>query len=100
MAREIGVSSQLYGQYESGAKVPGGDFFLLWRKRFKTDLAGEVETTVSHEILVKDKAKAYDALFSVVVAEIASLKAEKTGEHPEVIVRRIYKAAEDVERLG
>lgn len=46
-------------------------------------------------IPVKDKAIAYDALFSVLVAELAALKAEKTGEPIQSIIRKIYKAAED-----
>ena len=49
MAREIGVSSQLYGYYESGAKVPGGEFFMLWKKKFGHDLTENIETIVSHE---------------------------------------------------
>lgn len=45
MAKELGVSSQLYGQYEEKGKTPGGDFFIKWKKKFKIDL----ETLVSHE---------------------------------------------------
>jgi transcriptional regulator with XRE-family HTH domain len=46
MARELGVSSQLYGQYETGAKKPGADFFIRWKDKFGVDL---LETKVSHE---------------------------------------------------
>jgi transcriptional regulator with XRE-family HTH domain len=46
MARALRVSSQLYGQYESGKKKPGAELFINWKQHFKTDL---LETKVSHE---------------------------------------------------
>lgn len=48
---------------------------------------------------LKDVVKTYDALFSVLVAEVAALRASVSGEHSEVIVKKIYKAAEDVAKL-
>jgi transcriptional regulator with XRE-family HTH domain len=50
MARTIGVSSQLYGQYERGEKVPGGDFFLKWQNVFGVPLGSKSETNVSREL--------------------------------------------------
>lgn len=45
IARELGISSQLYGQYEAGKK-PGADFFIAWKRTFGQDLT---ETIVSQE---------------------------------------------------
>lgn len=49
MARAIGISSQLYGQYEKGEKTPGGDFFIKWKAAFGDSLLEGIETTVSNE---------------------------------------------------
>jgi transcriptional regulator with XRE-family HTH domain len=46
MAHILGISSQLYGQYENGDKIPGGEFFIKWKQVFGRDLT---ETIVSHE---------------------------------------------------
>jgi len=48
---------------------------------------------------LKIKVNAHDALLSVLAGELAALKASISGEHPEVVLRKIYKAAEDVDRL-
>lgn len=45
-ARLIGVSSQLYGQYEDGKKTPGVDFYKKWKAKIGSDL---FETVVSNE---------------------------------------------------
>lgn len=50
MAKELDISSQLYGQYETGKKKPGVDFFIKWRQKFNTDLMSN-ETKVSKEPL-------------------------------------------------
>ncbi len=38
MADELGISSQLYGQYETGKKKPVTTFFLKWKQKFGIDL--------------------------------------------------------------
>lgn len=48
-ARKLGVSSQLLGQYESGARLPKTNFFLKWKQVFGEDLLKQIETNVSHE---------------------------------------------------
>lgn len=48
MARQLDISSQLYGQYENNQKVPGGEFFMKWREVFNEDLLSVSETKVSH----------------------------------------------------
>lgn len=49
IAAKLGISSQLYGQYELGSKKPKADFFIKWRKIFGEDLLAQTETNVSHE---------------------------------------------------
>lgn len=49
MARKLGISSQLLGQYVSGGRKPGGDFFIKWRQVFGDDLVSLVETGVSDD---------------------------------------------------
>lgn len=47
VARLLGISSQLLGQYQRGGRKPGGDFFLKWRQVFGEDLLKLIETGVS-----------------------------------------------------
>jgi transcriptional regulator with XRE-family HTH domain len=42
----LGISSQLYGQYEDGKRVPKTPFFIKWKEKFNEDL---IETNVSRE---------------------------------------------------
>jgi transcriptional regulator with XRE-family HTH domain len=58
------------------------------------------EDQAEYQVPFRDKVNAHDALLSVLVSEIAALRASASGEHPEVIMKKIYKAAEDVEKLG
>lgn len=46
MARELGVSSQLYGMYEMGKREPGASFFVAWKRVFGEDLTENIETIV------------------------------------------------------
>lgn len=49
MARRLGISSQLYGQYENDDKKPKADFFIKWKEVFNETLLKEFETTVSND---------------------------------------------------
>lgn len=51
IARQLGISSQLYGQYEDDKRSPGGDFFINWKLKFGQDLT---EAIVSHETKEND----------------------------------------------
>lgn len=46
IARKLGISSQLLGQYEKGPKEPKLAFYVKWWENFKEDLLGEIETKV------------------------------------------------------
>lgn len=47
MGRRLGISSQLYGQYERGERSPGATFFVRWKEAFGEDLTEHIEATVS-----------------------------------------------------
>ena len=57
------------------------------RAKFGNDLGVRIKES--------DKVKAHDAMISVLVAEVASLRSERTGEPIQTIIRKLYKAAED-----
>jgi transcriptional regulator with XRE-family HTH domain len=49
VARQLGISSQLLGQYESGRQQPKTEFILKWKNVFGEDLFKYLETNVSRE---------------------------------------------------
>ena len=83
--------------YLNNVKIKGGGEKLL--AKLKHEYA-EILQNVPRNTPIADKAKAYDALFSVLIADYAAWKGQQTGENPEVIARKLYKAAEDVQRLS
>ena len=51
-------------------------------------------------ILDSDRIAAHDAMISVLVAEVASLRSERTGEPIQSIIKKLYKAGEDAIENG
>ena len=51
-------------------------------------------------ILDSDRISAHDAMISVLVAEVASLRSERTGEPIQSIIKKLYKAGEDAIENG
>lgn len=47
VARKLGISSQLLGQYMSGRQMPKAEFFMKWKLVFGEDLLPAFETYVS-----------------------------------------------------
>lgn len=71
IARQLGISSQLYGQYEKGDKTPGIGFVGKWKKAFNFDIT---ETKVSHEtVSTGNKAEASGEDLSTLIKSNASL---------------------------
>lgn len=58
MARKLGISSQLYGQYEKGQE-PGGSFFIKWKESFGYELLSGIERIVSQETLAEEPKTPY-----------------------------------------
>lgn len=56
--------------------------------------------TAEYHVPVREKVDAHEALLSVLISEVAALRATVSGEHSEVIIKKIYKAAEDVAKLS
>jgi phage repressor protein C with HTH and peptisase S24 domain len=49
IARKLGISSQLLGQYIAGRHKPKADFYIKWKTVFGEDLLDLIERNVSHE---------------------------------------------------
>jgi hypothetical protein len=49
----------------------------------------------TRKVSLSEKVKAHDALFSVLVSEIAALRSASTGEPVQSLIMKYYKAAED-----
>ncbi len=73
--------------------------FILYGTNIPQE-SGVAEPPAEYHIPIKGKVASHEALLSVIVSEVAALKASVSGEHPEVIVKKIYKAAEDVAKLS
>lgn len=76
-----------------------------WLKAFKQGIPFNSAVNEEKEeyglVEIADKVLSHDALMAVIVAELASLRAERTGEPVQSIIRKLYKAAEDAgESLG
>lgn len=80
-------------------KKPTGNNQLadLLREKHK-DVLGDDLNDISMgygKVTLKDKVIAHDALFAVLVPEIASLIARHSGEPVQSIIKKLYRAAED-----
>lgn len=58
------------------------------------------EEIPEYHVPLKLKVDSQEALLSILVNEVAALKAAASGEHSEVIIKKIYKAADDVIKLS
>ena len=54
IARKLGVSSTLIGQYIQGRQKPKWDFFQKWREAYGEDIKQMFETIVSRETIAED----------------------------------------------
>lgn len=54
--------------------------------QFATELGSKINDT--------DKIATHDAMLAVLVAEVAALKSERTGEAVQSIIKKLYKAGE------
>jgi transcriptional regulator with XRE-family HTH domain len=54
IARQLEISSQLYGQYEDDKRSPGGDFFIRWKQKFGQDLTEAIVSHGTHEVTETD----------------------------------------------
>lgn len=94
ISEATGYSKGQVSDYLNRKKTPSAKFIQEFYKTVGSSI------NVPRDTPIADKAKAYDALFSVLIADYAAWKGQQTGENPEVITRKIYKAAEDVQRLN
>lgn len=75
VARKLGISSQLLGQYMDGRQKPKPEFYIKWKDAFKEDLLKLVETNVSDIKEDKVEFEAGAPLLKELTKEIKQLKA-------------------------
>lgn len=97
MAEKLGIKRSTYQYWEQ--KTPKMENILAVAKVLGLPKEYFLGGSLS-DASVEERLISHDSLFSVIVSEIAQLKSAVSGEHPEVIVKKLYKAAEDVTRLG
>lgn len=81
IARQLGISSQLYGHYEDQKRTPKGDFFLKWREVFGEDL---LEKIVSNE-----DESAYPAASHQTLAETALINARSIDRLSDIVAEQL-----------
>lgn len=79
VARRLGISSQLLGQYISGRHKPKADFYTSWKKVFGDDLLKEIEGNVSSDPL-SIEAKPEPGHLQVALKELS----EATNRHSKI----------------
>lgn len=92
IAKRTDYSKGTISEYLNRHKEPSDKFLKSFYSEFQNDLQGIKPKTV-------DRVLSHDALLSVVVGEIASLKSQQTGEPVQLLIEKIYKASEDVLKM-
>lgn len=81
-------------------KKPNGNAQLvrLLKEKHAALLNNQLDDSgeVYGKVTLRDKVTAHDALFAVLVPEIAALISRQTGEPVQALIKKLYKAAEDV----
>jgi DNA-binding XRE family transcriptional regulator len=72
--------------------------YILYGKNVPNESVME-DNSEEYNVSVTEKVATHDALLSVLVNEVAALKSASSGEHSEVVIKKIYKAADDVVKL-
>lgn len=101
LSEQTGIpKDRIYAWYRDGTSPKMDDQIILEQWLLGKNSAKNEENGPLKAIPAKTKLLEQGALLSVLVSEVAALRASLSGEHPEVIVKKIYKAAEDVARIG
>ena len=67
----------------------------LLKREFESEVDFSMIQKRQSSIPEKDKVKTFEALIPIIVAELAALKAERTGQPVQSEIMKLYKAAED-----
>lgn len=94
IARETGHSKANVSKYLSNKLEPSESFLKAFYDKFQ--ITGK---NVSRETTLQPQTN-YEALLSVIVSELAALKASIGGGNAAVELKKIYKAAEDLKMLN
>lgn len=95
IAKTLGYSRVYFSTLLTGNAIVTEEHIKLIKLHYR-----ELLDTDNKRIETEDKISNYDALLSVLISEVASLCSKVYGEHPEVSMKRIRKAAEDVRQMG
>lgn len=93
---EIGRTIGKTRPYISKLKKEGGANAVSLAETIKIKYAKVLKDKVQDT----NKIKALDAAVSVLIAEVASLRSERTGEPIQSEIMRLRKACQDAEKLG
>lgn len=74
MAKEIGISSQLYGKYEEGEISPKVDFFKKFEKKFDINLLHDEKISLTKCSKCSDKERTIEAQKITIEALQANIK--------------------------
>lgn len=87
---------RMYKWYKNNSKINGEDIVLLRKWLEESGFAVSEANHGYGNVPLKEKVKGHDALLSVLVHEVAALIAKQTGEPVQTIIKKLYKAAQDV----
>lgn len=59
VAKQLGISGQLLGQYMAGTRNPKTKFFIDWKREFGEDLLQLIEANVSQETIANEDNHSY-----------------------------------------
>jgi transcriptional regulator with XRE-family HTH domain len=98
LADKIGVKRSTFAEWEDKI-VPKGDILSKISKALDVSMEELISGNSEISSEPADLISAHFALLTVLLREVASLKADKTGENPMVIEMKLQKSAEDVLKL-
>lgn len=86
IARQLGVSSQLLGQYERGRHKPKPEFYIKWKEVFGEDLLSKTNVSKEANEIVVDA-----SLFVQMAADANEARIKELKEH-NLFLQRLLEA--------
>lgn len=99
ISKATGWNKGNVSQYLSGKLDPSESFLEAYYKSFPKGIR-KVSREKTEGATTEDKVESLSALISVLVSEVAALRGQLSGEHPGVILKKIYKAASDMQKIS
>lgn len=99
LAKRLDINKDNLYKWEKGTKITDPESYLKLQNWLESGSESIFLSSEVKGIELRQKVEDYGSLLSVLVSELASLRSSMTGEHAEVITKKIYKAAEDLGKL-